>query len=369
MIPTEPARDRPIHEFRRVLVAPATPRPVPAPPEARPRVSTIFVRALIEAVETAGLSADEFVRSASISLEQLTDSYGWIDVAELDRLMLRAIELTGDGAFGLHWVENSPLMKFELLAMIIASAPTLREALACLLRFQGIVFERPELDVVERADRVQLRVAPVASTEVGRRVRTEMAVLAFVRLMRYVGAPSDAVLSIGFRHRAPDYAHEYERLFDGRARFGEVHSGIEIDPAWLDRRLHHANVALFRLLTVQGEQVMATIQSNSGYAGQVRAHLRRVFPRLPAMAEAARALALSERSLRRRLSEEGWSYSAILQESQQLLAQHLLENPMLSIQQVGRDSGFTSSSAFHRAFKRWTGESPAAFRSSRRSPL
>jgi AraC-like DNA-binding protein len=343
-------------------------RSLPDPLAELPRVSTIFVRALIEAVETAGVPADEFVRAAGVSMERLTESYGWMDVAELDRLTQRAVDLTGDSAFGLHWVERSPLMKFELLAMIIASAPTLREALGCLLRFQSLVYERPELEMVESEDRVQLRVCPVASTELGLRVRTEMAVLAFVRLMRYVGAPSEAVLRIAFVHRAPDYAHEYARLFEGRACFGQARSGIEIDPSWLDRRLHHANVELFRLLIVQGERVLANIQSTTGYSGQVRAYLRRLFPRLPQMPEAARALALSERSLRRRLSEEGLSYSAILQESQLRLAQQLLADPTLSIQQIGHDVGFTSITAFHRAFKRWTGESPAAFRNTRLSP-
>lgn len=338
-------------------------------PTELPRVSTIFVRALIEAVETAGIPAQRFVDEARISMDRLSESYGWMDVAELDRLTQCAVDLTGDSAFGLHWVERSPLMKFELLAMIIASAPTLREALGCLLRFQSLVYERPELEMTEAGGRVQLRVCPVAASELGLRVRTEMAVLAFVRLMRYVGAPSEAVLRIAFVHRAPDYAEEYARLFGGRACFGQARSGIEIDPSWLDRRLHHANVELFRLLIVQGERVLASIQSSTGYAGQVRAYLRRLFPRLPQMPEAARALALSERSLRRRLHEEGISYSAILQESQLLLAQQLLADPTLSIQQIGADVGFTSTTAFHRAFKRWTGESPAAFRSTTLSPL
>jgi AraC-like DNA-binding protein len=332
-----------------------------------PRISTIFVRALLEAVEAAGVRADGFLHEAGVPPEQLANSYGWVEVAELDRIIGRAVELTADSAFGLHWVERSPLMKFDLLAMITANAPTLREALDCLLQFQSILFERPELQIMECAERVQLRVLPLASTELALRVRTEVAILGFVRLMRYVGAPTAAVRRIAFSHRAPSYVHEYIRLFDGRARFGQTHSGIEIDPAWLDRRLHHANVELHRLLTIEGQRVLANIHGSDGYAGQVRAYLRSVFPRLPQMREAVRALGMSERSLRRRLSEEGWSYSTILQETQLLLAQQLLGDPTRSIQQIGADVGFTSTTAFHRAFKRWTGESPAAFRSSRLS--
>jgi AraC-like DNA-binding protein len=85
------------------------------------------------------------------------------------------------------------------------------------------------------------------------------------------------------------------------------------------------------------------------------------------MREVARSMGLSERSLRRRLAEEGWSYSTILQENQLLLAQRLLTDPTRSIQQVGHDVGFTSTAAFHGAFKRWTGESPAIFRSAKSS--
>lgn len=337
-------------------------------PEGRaPRISNIFVRALVEAVEAAGIRGDGFLREARVSPEQLADSYGWLEVAELDRILERAVALTADCAFGLHWVERSPLMKFDLVALITANAPTLREALACLLQFQPILFERPELQIIECAERVQLDVSPVATTELGRRVRTEVSILGLVRLMRYVGAPATAVRRIAFSHRAPSYAHEYVRLFDGRARFGQTHSGIEIDPVWLDRRLAHANVELHRSLTIEGQRVLANIHRSDGYAGQVRAYLRRVFPRLPQMREAVRALGLSERSLRRRLSEEGCSYSTILQENQLLLAQQLLGDPTRSIQQIGGDVGFASTTAFHRAFKRWTGESPAAFRSSRLS--
>jgi AraC-like DNA-binding protein len=333
------------------------------------RVSAIYARALIEAVEAAGVPLEALSRAAGLPPEQFANPYAWIEVAELDRLVSCAIELTGDPAFGLHWCERSPMMKFELFAMVTACAPTLREALACLLRFQPILTERPELELVERADSTIMRFVPLATTELGLRVRTELGVFGLVRLMRHVGAPAGAVRRIAFAHRAPPYVQEYERLFDGRARFAQAYSGIEVDSAWLDRHVHNTNHELHQLLTIEAQQVLSRVRSASGYGGQVRAYLRRQFPRLPEMREAARALALSERSLRRRLAEEGLSYSAILQESQLLLARQLLGDPTRSIQQVAFEIGFTSTTAFHRAFKRWTGESPAVFRSAALIPV
>ena len=321
------------------------------------------MHALLEAVDAAGVSVDEFVRRAGTSPHQPSSPYGWVDVAEVDRLTCLAVELTGDPAFGLHWVERSPMLKFDLLMVATAHAPTLRDALECVLRFQPILYERPELTVLERSHTVFLRLAPLARTELALRVRTEFGVAALMRLMRHVGAPAAAVRSVAFAHRAPSYAQAYTEVFGDRARFGRACSGIEIDSVWLDRRLHGANVELYQVLTLQAQQVLARLQSAVRYVGQVRDYLRFQFPRLPEMREAARAIALSERSLRRRLAEEGWSYSAILQESQLLLAQQRLADPERSIQQVASDVGFTSTAAFHRAFKRWTGVSPAVFRS------
>jgi AraC-like DNA-binding protein len=326
-------------------------------------MSTIYARALIEAVEAAGVSAQSFASAAGIAPDAFANPYGWVDVAELDRLTSHAVELTGDPAFGLHWAERSPMVKFDLVAMVTAHAPTLRAGLACLLRFQPILAERPELEVVERRDSILLRFMPAATTELGRRVRVDVGIAGLVRLIRHVGAPESALRRVAFGHPAPSYTHEYDRLFAGRARFSQAYSGIEIDPAWLDRPLHGANLELHQLLAIQGEQVLARVHSAAGYAGQVRNFLRLVFPRLPEMPEAARALSLSERSLRRRLAEEGWSYSAILQESQLLLARQLLADPSRPIKEVGGEVGFASTAAFHRAFKRWTGDSPAAFRS------
>jgi AraC-like DNA-binding protein len=332
------------------------------------RISMIFVRALCEAVGAAGSSVELLARKAGVSPEQFAKPYGWIELEELDRLLGHAIEITNDPAFGLHWAASSPMMKFDVLAMAIAYAPSLRDCLACLCRFQPILFQHPEVDVVERADAVLLRVVPRATSELALRVRAELSVASLLRLLRHVGVPESAVQHVAFSHAAPPYAEEYARLFAGRAHFAQEAAGIAVDPRWLDRSLQHTNLELYDLLTNQAQEVLVRAQGPLGYAQQVRERLRQLFPRDPGARELARALGLSERSLRRRLAEEGESYSSILQETRKLLARQLVADPARSIREIGRDVGFKSGPAFQRAFKRWTGETPGVFRVAKAPP-
>jgi AraC-like DNA-binding protein len=330
-----------------------------------PRVSTLFARALIEAVEAAGTPVEQFLRAAGVDAARFDNPYAWLAVEELDQLIERAVEVTGDAAFGLHWSERSPMLKFDVLATATAYAPALRAALSCVLRFQTLLVERAELSLSEHEDSVLLRFSPQAQTELAVRVRTELAISSLVRLMHHVGAPKSAVQRIAFAHQAPAYRHEYARLLGARVRFAQTWSGLEIDARWLDRRVQHANAELHQLLSKQAQEILARVQKRVACAEQLRAYLRRTAPRLPDLREAARALALSERSLRRRLAEEGWSYTAIVHEARQHLARQLLADSLRPIHQIAADVGFNSSAAFFRAFKRWTGESPAAYRSAR----
>ena len=80
------------------------------------------------------------------------------------------------------------------------------------------------------------------------------------------------------------------------------------------------------------------------------------------MKSAARHLRMSERSLRRRLIEEGASFAALLERAQAKVAKEMLSDPERTVHDVAIAMGFSNAAAFHRAFKRWTGMTPRQFR-------
>jgi AraC-like DNA-binding protein len=81
----------------------------------------------------------------------------------------------------------------------------------------------------------------------------------------------------------------------------------------------------------------------------------------------ARALGLSVRSLRRRFASEGKSYSYVENDALSIVATHLLQNRQLSIQETTDAMGFSDTTAFHRAFKRWTGTTPSEYKKRRQA--
>src|SRR6185436_18202954 len=99
-------------------------------------VSIVNVWALLEAVECVGTSADEVLSRAAFERRRLDDRDDWIDISEFDRLVEVAVEATADPAFGLHWGERATLMKYDVVAPLVAAARSLRAAAKDVIRFQ-----------------------------------------------------------------------------------------------------------------------------------------------------------------------------------------------------------------------------------------
>ena len=85
---------------------------------------------------------------------------------------------------------------------------------------------------------------------------------------------------------------------------------------------------------------------------------------IPFAAEISRHLGLSTRTLSRRLSEKGYTYRQLVQNTQQAISTELLSNTSETVSEIAFQTGFSEQSAFNRAFKRWTGQSPLEFRKS-----
>jgi len=166
----------------------------------------------------------------------------------------------------------------------------------------------------------------------------------------------------------PKSAGPYRRIFGLAPVFNAAETEVRFDATILERPLPQANDATVELCEAQCRDIVARSRNRSGFSHEVRELLVNVGRTQRSIAEVAHELAVSERTLRRRLAEEGTSFRALVDEVQHPLACELLASGALSVDDVAIRLGYAEASSFIVAFKRWHGMTPARFARSASRP-
>jgi AraC-like DNA-binding protein len=324
-------------------------------------VSLSIVRAFVDVIERTGVDRDCLFGAANVDRTRLDTTDGYMALAEFTRLQVGALDLTGDEALGLRIGESAGEAAFDVIGHLVAHAATLREALELAVQFQRVFGDGNELALAESDDAARLRLRLERTGLRARRMFSEFAMAALLRLIRTF-APRAAVRHVYFEHGRPDHHGECARVFGRAVSYGRGETAMVFDRAALDQRGIHHHPELHQLLRPHAERALARATGQTGQAARLRMYLfsHPAIGAEPDMTTVARALGMSVRSLRRRLSEEGVSFTAIREESLAATATQYLARR--SIQETAYAMGFSDPTAFHRAFKRWTGMTPTQYR-------
>jgi AraC-like DNA-binding protein len=326
-------------------------------------VSLRVVRGLAEAVECAGGSRNAFLASAKLDAAQLDSADACLSRSELYRLIELAMGAANDPALGLHWCERLPDSVFNPVTQLIRHAASLRQGLDTMLQFHGLLSEPPSYQVIETKDRVAVYCMDLSDEALPvQHFIGEMLVLGFVGLLR-VFSPRAQLNWVGFKYPAPSYSEEYARTLGCPIHFEQPFTGIEFAASLLDLPSPYRDEDLHLALRRIAERRMIQVTHSLPMSWRVRAYLveQGGKPQID-MPDVARALAMSTRSLRRRLNHEGVSFQDLAHEASASVAKQLLRDKGWSIQEAAYEMGFAHSTTFHRAFKRWTGTTPKEFR-------
>ncbi|HMI93674.1 MAG TPA: AraC family transcriptional regulator [Polyangiales bacterium] len=328
-------------------------------------VSMIMVRAVAEAVHGTEGRDERLMRAAQLDPRRLDDPCAQLSLTEYERVFRAALELSGDEALGLHMVERASSAAFDVLGPLTAHAASLRQAIETLAQYARIIGPGPRAELIETGDSAWVRFAIGYEATPKVRFIAELALSGLMRMLRAFVAPDVQPRAVCFAYPAPSYRDAYARVFGGAERFEQAFTGIELERAWLDRPAPYKNPELYALLKSQADRVLGRVQRAASLSERVKTLLGSRDPRaLPSMAEMARELDISERSLRRRLLAERTCYRDLVERIGMDAAKRMLEDPRVSIQQAAYATGFGTSASFHRAFKRWTGKTPAEYRAS-----
>jgi AraC-like DNA-binding protein len=152
-----------------------------------------------------------------------------------------------------------------------------------------------------------------------------------------------------------------ELLPGGNREFGRAHNRLYFPRAMFDEPLPQADSHTLQMCMAQCDVLMQRNERRRGITAVVRSKLFRESGRFPSLPEVAAELDMHPRTLRRQLADEGTSFRALLNEARSTLAVDLLRNVGLTVDEVSKRLGYTDTSTFCHAFKRWHGVPPSAY--------
>lgn len=281
------------------------------------------------------------------------------------RLHAASIELTSDPGVPARAAARLQPDAFPVPLHLLGSQTTVREGWRFAAPYLGVGIEglRAELISGDTRSRFDFEVEGVPLAPASLAEFFMVALFAYGRRV----IPSELLPHrINFAHPPPSHADALHDVLPCPVRFGSRLVGFEFPTEWLDLPIRGADPQLGLLIAKQASEWLSTEAPAPRLSDRVRQWLARNLRDSDAVAlRLSSAFKISERTLRRKLSEEGTSIRELLAEARHARASELLGSSSTRLDAVAYELGFSSVGAFCRAFKRWTGSSPARYRAER----
>lgn len=310
-----------------------------------------------------GVDIEALLAAVGLDREAATDVEMQLSSASRVALWRESVRRSRDPALALHAAEGLPFGAFDVVDYVAAQAPTLGEGLAALARYFRIARGDFTLRLEVGADEGRLHLELPPSFAGVAAYATEFALACVLTRFRMVTESPWSPLEIAFSYPAPGHVEEYARVFACPLRFGADATVVRLSRAALDLRLPAADGRLRVVLERAAAEVLARMPPAPSLTTRLREALsEELRGGQPTLERAAKRLAVSPRTLGRRLQAEGTSFQDQLAALRCELARGYLESRRFSVAEVAYLLGFSEPSGFGRAFKRWTGHSPHAWR-------
>jgi AraC-like DNA-binding protein len=324
-------------------------------------VSMHFVGAAVAALH--GDARARALRAAGISPELLGSPGARVPAHAFSALWLAVARELDDEFFGLDR-RRMKVGSFAFLCQAALHGGDLGGAARLLLRGFALVLDEVRGDLVVEGSEAIIRLTnDIADPETRRFADETFLILVHGTLCWLVGRRIPLALA-ELAHPRPPHANEYAVMFSQHLRFDAERTAVRFDARLLASPVVQDQDALRRFLREAPRSVFLKYKNEHGWAARLRRRLRGSIDRgeWPRLQAVARELHVAPTTLRRRLLAEGASYQGIKDELRRDAAIHHLCASRLSVAEIASRLGFQETSAFHRAFKRWSGVQPGEYR-------
>jgi AraC-like DNA-binding protein len=329
----------------------------------KPMVTTLWVPAMVRTLRDAGWSDGRIASGVGLRRDQI-ELQRRIPLEKYLALLDLAAEASGDPHFGLHFGAKHAFATAGLLSYIMRNSPSLGAALANTMRYARLHVDATELSLAFAGPEARLVYRLTDPGIRPSRHYDELLMVCFLKLFRLGIDDSWSPHAVHFRHGAPADFAPHQGLFGSPVLFGESDNAMLFDRQLLSRAICVADHQLLLILEEHARAILSDLPApDDDLAGRLQRFLVATLPNEACgLSAAARALGMSTRTLQRRLRQQGIVYARLLDEVRRGLSSRYLAEGNLSLGEIAYLLGYSESSAFNRAYRRWTGRTPSADR-------
>jgi AraC-like DNA-binding protein len=318
--------------------------------------------AIARALESCGVDSARIFCAAGVPTELSNDPLSRLPISTLTRLYRICVDVTNNPYFGLIVARHVHISNLHALGYALAASSTLLDFCRRLERYFRLVSQSAKVSVSEAEDKVLLRFEYLADIS----AETEDAFLSFLVLtMRLLYKRGFNPVRVEFHRPMPrEGAGPYELLMRAPVSFSQKDGLLVFEQSDLLQPLAGSSPELAQVNDNIAVSYLARLDRNDVIAGVTQ----KIIEFLPTgdcnRDKVASALGLSPSALQSKLSQRGTTFQQLLEDTRKDLASSYLKQAARSVTEVTFLLGFSDTSNFTRAFKRWTGVSPTDFRQS-----
>jgi AraC-like DNA-binding protein len=318
-----------------------------------------------KALRTYGIDPGPLFLTAGIDFREATRPDARLPTVRLSELHRRIVDVTGDRCFGLKMAAQMQPANLHGLGFSWLASDSLLDALERLVRFSKLInnVARLRLETSERT--IELVLYDLDKLPAATDSAIDSALAVFLRMCRIAAGNSINPLRVDLSHSRPPCHHEFARVFCAPVAFNATDNRLCFDRASLEASLPSAHPELARINDQTVIDYLARFDRDNT-SMRVRTRLIEQLPSgTPRQGSIARELNIGLRSMQRKLKDEGTSFNDLLDSTRRELAMHYVRESHRSLGEVAYLLGFAEPGSFTRAFRRWAGVTPQAFREQR----
>jgi AraC-like DNA-binding protein len=324
--------------------------------------SSSWALGIVQALEMGGVDCRSLFLDLGLEYAALDDPDARFAQDSMTRLWQRAVEVSGNPAIGLNMAKVVRPGSFHVVGYALMSSHTLQEGFARLVRYQRIIAEGADLSFRPLAQGYGLILSIHGDHLAPARQSAEASLACTLAFCRWISGKPITPLQVCFQGEPPSDLEPYLQAFQAPLKFNCEHYALIFDRSDLQAPLPTANAALAQLHDRFAGEYLARF-SESRVTHQTRQVVCRLLPQgEPKRDAVAQALCLSQRTLQRRLQEEGTSFQQLLDDTRRDLVVQYLAQPNLTLLEIAYLLGFADPSNFFRAFRRWFASTPGEYR-------